>query len=178
MIDVEREAYSCRHGLCPETEKSPCLHSSPFAQERSPLGLSSSIYILFASPRSLGMHLYSRHLAQNCGFKGNGRRSVGLSCESGLGVEHTAPLVSRCLQGCRAPSSSEDRALQRRGWHGGCASLSGCEKPLNKALRSGWVSGEAAIQWCVTQGKCGFGKLELGYVWKGLASLPKKLMCF
>lgn len=55
------------------------------------------------------MQLYSRHLAQNCGFKGNGRRSVGLSCESGLGMEHTAPLVSRCLQGCRAPSSLEDR---------------------------------------------------------------------
>lgn len=48
------------------------------------------------------MQLYSRHLAQNCGFKGSGRRSVGLSCESGLGVEHIARLVSRCLQGCRA----------------------------------------------------------------------------
>lgn len=140
------------------------------------MGLSSRVYILFAPLRSLGVQLYSRHLAQNCGFKGNG--SVGLSCESGLGMEHTAPLVSRCLQGCRAPSFLEDRALQRGGWQGGCASLSGCQKPLKKALRSDWISGEAAVQCCVTQGECGFGKLEPGCVWKDLANFLRNSCTF
>lgn len=110
---MEREAYSCRHGLCLETEVSVSALLTLCPGEVT-LGSVCRRLHAVCSSKEFGMHLYSRHLAQNCGFKGNGRRSAGLSCESGLGVEHTTPLESRCLQGCRAPSSSEDRAAEER----------------------------------------------------------------
>lgn len=97
---MEREAYSCRHGLCLETEVSVSALLTLCPGEVT-LGSVCRRLHAVCSSKEFGMHLYSRHLAQNCGFKGNGRRSAGLSCESGLGVEHTTPgeQMSSGLQG-------------------------------------------------------------------------------
>lgn len=102
---MEREAYSCRHGLCLETEVSVSALLTLCPGEVTFGSVCRRLHAVCSS-KEFGMHLYSRHLAQNCGFKGNGR------IRARRGAHNSS--VSRCLQGCRAPSSSEDRAAEER----------------------------------------------------------------